>query len=322
MLEIGSFQGRSALWALQNVLTHPESEIWCCDTFAGTPGEHSESQVEDLHSRFMFNIREHASKVNLLKGFSYDMLKQQPWATQKEEHFDIVYIDGDHQSRSAMEDAVLTYRLLKPGGVVIFDDYMGGDPTSPDYPKLGIDGFMTCYADSFETLHPIMWVLAGSISFTYVLIALYLSRLYSAMSQLRIYLLLSSHVSINCCILLTWIVCDRPYLLNLRYTVYQRTGSWHLGLGIDIMVLSQLLLSILVLSQVFLSNRYLSYFTCFKTNNPDETAKEEMDTASKEDLLKEFKDLLLSMLDDEVDESSKDELMRAIAGEIKKIKDA
>jgi hypothetical protein len=34
-LEIGSFEGRSALWFLENILTHPAASITCVDIFAG-----------------------------------------------------------------------------------------------------------------------------------------------------------------------------------------------------------------------------------------------------------------------------------------------
>ena len=39
------------------------------------------------------------------------------------ETYDIIYIDGSHATSDVLEDAVLSYRLLKPGGLLIFDDY-------------------------------------------------------------------------------------------------------------------------------------------------------------------------------------------------------
>ena len=33
LLEIGSFEGRSAIWFLENILTHPTSSITCVDHF-------------------------------------------------------------------------------------------------------------------------------------------------------------------------------------------------------------------------------------------------------------------------------------------------
>ena len=39
------------------------------------------------------------------------------------ESFDIIYIDGSHAVNDVLEDAVLSFRLLKPEGILIFDDY-------------------------------------------------------------------------------------------------------------------------------------------------------------------------------------------------------
>jgi predicted O-methyltransferase YrrM len=78
------------------------------------------------------------------------------------ESFDIVYIDGSHATADVLEDAVLSYRLLKPGGVLIFDDYRGAgalgqgpltrDKTS-DFPKAAIDRFVQCFEDSLRVMH-------------------------------------------------------------------------------------------------------------------------------------------------------------------------
>lgn len=34
-LEIGSYEGRSACWLLENILTHPDARLLCVDTFTG-----------------------------------------------------------------------------------------------------------------------------------------------------------------------------------------------------------------------------------------------------------------------------------------------
>lgn len=45
-LEIGSYEGRSAVWFLQNILTHPTSTLDCVDLFTG----------KGLEPRFDHNI--------------------------------------------------------------------------------------------------------------------------------------------------------------------------------------------------------------------------------------------------------------------------
>lgn len=151
MLEIGSFQGRSAIWSLQNILTHPESLIYCCDTFEGSR-EHNDNERHDLFNIFQNNIQPFSDKVIILKGYSSECLKAQDFSEKHREFFDIIYIDGDHRSRSVLEDAILAFPLLKSGGIMIFDDYMWKDIKSIDSPHIGINAFIQCYADDIEIL--------------------------------------------------------------------------------------------------------------------------------------------------------------------------
>ena len=38
-------------------------------------------------------------------------------------NFDLIYIDASHYAPDVLSDAVLAFKLLKPGGILIFDDY-------------------------------------------------------------------------------------------------------------------------------------------------------------------------------------------------------
>lgn len=143
VLEIGSFQGRSAVWMLENLLTHDTSRIFCVDTFEGSD-EHSEDLKAGLFQRFCDNIQPHKARVRICRGRSSDVLKTPEILNSR---FDIVYIDGDHRSASALEDAILAFPLLKEGGVMVFDDYNGGDITSIRDCHIGIECFLRCFAD-------------------------------------------------------------------------------------------------------------------------------------------------------------------------------
>ena len=48
-LEIGSYEGMSAIWMLDNVLTHQDSRLWCIDAWAEWTG--------DAFSTFVNNIK-------------------------------------------------------------------------------------------------------------------------------------------------------------------------------------------------------------------------------------------------------------------------
>ena len=148
-LEIGSFEGRSAIWLLDNVLTHPNSHLTCVDTFEGSM-EHSDAHKLELYQRCVSNLSPY-SNVKIMKGYSHEVMKR------LNKKFDFIYIDGDHRASSVLEDAVLAFRLLKFGGILIFDDYLWQDPRFPkpeDAPKLGIDSFLKAfkghYVDVFK----------------------------------------------------------------------------------------------------------------------------------------------------------------------------
>ena len=53
-----------------------------------------------------------------------------------------------------LADAVLAWPLLKPGGLLGFDDYgWRGFPEAERCPALGIDGFLTAMRGRYDELH-------------------------------------------------------------------------------------------------------------------------------------------------------------------------
>lgn len=150
VLEIGSFEGRSTVWLLENVLTHETARIDCIDTFKGS-AEHRRMglDLDDLHVQFLMNIEPHRDKVSVFRGPSQDILRDRWLALGS---YDLIYIDGSHKAADVLEDAVLSFRLLKVGGLMIFDDYAwsGGGPTEFDNPKRGVDAFYHAYGNQLK----------------------------------------------------------------------------------------------------------------------------------------------------------------------------
>lgn len=152
MLEIGSFEGLSTVWFLQNILTHADSKITCVDPCTGNI-EHSSDEKVNIHRHFANNVlKNFPDKVTFFRKMSHDTLKYHDVLSQQ---FDIVYIDGDHHAHSVMEDAVLSFRLLKKGGFMVFDDirwpaYLD-DP--PKHPATGFQGFYHAYGHFFDVVY-------------------------------------------------------------------------------------------------------------------------------------------------------------------------
>lgn len=150
ILEIGVYEGRSTLWFCENILSHPASSITCVDVFDGDGTDiYDDTRIRQVEERFRSNVSPYEGKVNIHKGLSGEVLRGFP----RHELFDIIYVDGSHRSWNVLEDAVLCYPLLKSGGLMIFDDYLGGDIESLKYPHQAIAAFMNIHAGSLEVVH-------------------------------------------------------------------------------------------------------------------------------------------------------------------------
>lgn len=153
MLEIGSWEGRSTCWLLENILTHVDATITCIDTFEGSleHKNYNQQYIKSIEERFKFNITitGASEKVQKIVGSSKDVLRTLPM-----QNYDILYIDGSHLASDVLEDAVISWGLVKVGGIIIFDDY---DFIFADNPaentKVGIDAFMTTYSQKINLVH-------------------------------------------------------------------------------------------------------------------------------------------------------------------------
>ena len=152
IVEIGSYEGRSTCWILENLVGHPETRVYCIDTFEGSV-EHG-SGVQDLRGRFMSNIglTGKAAQVEVCVGRSDEMLIR---LVAQGVQADFIYVDGSHQAADVLSDAVLAWKLLKPGGLLVFDDYLW--PLYLDQPlmnpKVAIDAFVNCHLDQIKYVH-------------------------------------------------------------------------------------------------------------------------------------------------------------------------
>jgi predicted O-methyltransferase YrrM len=153
-LEIGSFEGRSAVWLLDTVLTDDSSRLWCVETFGRNPeGPDSAFDFCEVKRRFLHNVAEAApnGKVTLIERPSHLALRELPV-----ESFDFIYVDGSHLAYAVLQDAVLSFLLLREGGIMIFDDYFyaGYGDVAPEIerPRLAIDSFLQVFEARYELL--------------------------------------------------------------------------------------------------------------------------------------------------------------------------
>ncbi len=143
-LEIGSYEGRSACWFLDNVLTGEGAVLHCVDVWQKSPQTPKPHKAE---KRFRGNTAEYGERLVVHKclssEFAVKMLHQ-----GSRELFDFIYLDSTHEASELISDLVLTWELLKPGGVLICDDYkLRQKDITHVHPSVAIDAFLACHQD-------------------------------------------------------------------------------------------------------------------------------------------------------------------------------
>lgn len=164
MLEIGSYEGRSTVWFLENLLLNEKSTITCVDPWLdysqdkksldsyNSPEADWKFGTNKIVETFLFNIESSGfrNKVSVERGLSTEIL---PKLLLNSNKYDIIFIDGNHVAPFVLMDAVLSWSLLKNGGILIFDDYLW----MPDLyktlsPKLAIDSFVEVFEDYIDVI--------------------------------------------------------------------------------------------------------------------------------------------------------------------------
>lgn len=155
-LEIGSWQGGSACWLLDRVIGPRGGRLTCIDPFEGSsehagflPGVLGEVGAT-LEGLFDDNVGRtgRAAQARKLVGYSQDVLPRLAG-----EAFDFIYIDGAHEAKFVIQDALLCWRLLAPGGYMLFDDVPFTFPGRPEQDTArAIEFFLSVFADETEVL--------------------------------------------------------------------------------------------------------------------------------------------------------------------------
>lgn len=161
-LEIGSFEGRSSVWLIENAIDEG-GDLFCVDTWEG--GEEHKAQGHDMSAvedRFHRNITValgtvYPKKINVqsFRDTSLNVLSALlSIVPEKRDLFDFIYIDGSHQAPDVITDACMAWPLLRVGGVMVFDDYGWGEPLPATHkPKMAIDAFVDIYKERLHLIH-------------------------------------------------------------------------------------------------------------------------------------------------------------------------
>lgn len=169
ILEIGSFEGKSTIWFVENLLKNKNSTITCIDPWVSYDQKNNslnsygnnilkEDLIDDSegyifsneYETFIKNITKtnRLTQINIMKGFSDVLL---PNLILNKQKYNIIFIDGNHTAPYVMSDAVMSWKLLDINGIMIFDDYLWElDKPETLRPKIAIDSFIKNYSDYLQ----------------------------------------------------------------------------------------------------------------------------------------------------------------------------
>ena len=137
-LEVGTWEGRSSVFVAEFI---PASRLTCIDIF----------RDPEVERRFDFNMAPYGDRVFKLKDRSGRALDR---LIEGKQSFDLIYVDAQHIRWSVFSDTVLAWRLLRIGGMIIWDDYQQNlDRPSEARPQHAIDLFRATFRDCITDLH-------------------------------------------------------------------------------------------------------------------------------------------------------------------------
>lgn len=143
ILEIGSYEGMSAAWWLQNVLAKDGTMV-CIDPFVVYEGQ---------KERFYDNIKEVLKPTQKLWVYEERSFPALAELIMNQQSYDFIYVDGHHKASVVFSDAAMAWGLLKKGGIMLFDDYEWTDaPGELSQPKIAVDAFVNIHADQLEVV--------------------------------------------------------------------------------------------------------------------------------------------------------------------------
>lgn len=156
ILEVGSYEGRSACWLIARC---PNVSITCVDTWEGGVDLTPEMMrgVEERFDRNTAEALQRSGTAHLIKC-KMPSHKALPIFIADERTFDFIYIDGSHTAPNVLTDAVDAFRLLRVGGIMVFDDYVwhmepDGQQDLLNMPKPAIDAFVNINQRKLKLLH-------------------------------------------------------------------------------------------------------------------------------------------------------------------------
>ena len=157
VLEIGSFEGASACYLIDKISKKENSELICVDLW---PWEEVEKRFDENINKCLMKSFDKIS-FQKKKGHSHKIMAEL-LVNNKENYFDLVYVDGSHTADDVIFDACFSSKLCRPGGIIIFDDYLWPVVKKlplEKKPKMAIDAFTNIFHDKITIIQKSLYQL-------------------------------------------------------------------------------------------------------------------------------------------------------------------
>tara|TARA_B100001059_G_C17759999_1_gene542251 strand:+ start:397 stop:1089 length:693 start_codon:yes stop_codon:yes gene_type:complete len=142
-LEIGSFEGNSAIFIAKNF---PMSKINCVDPWIKTSEYAAELNFTDVEKNFDENTSEFANikKIRMISDSFFE---------KNSSMFDVIYIDGYHYGPQVLKDLRSSWKFLNREGYLICDDYIWNmNEKIEDTPCFAINSFLREVNNKFKII--------------------------------------------------------------------------------------------------------------------------------------------------------------------------
>lgn len=107
VVEIGTYMGNSTVAILRGLTHHEDAFVWTIDIT-------DRPEADELISKALFK----RDRYERIVANSIDVAKDWPHG-----NVDMVYVDGDHQEESVRADIHSWLQHIRPGGIIVFDDF-------------------------------------------------------------------------------------------------------------------------------------------------------------------------------------------------------
>ena len=138
ILELGAFEGRSAIFMLENYCQHRDSKITTIDFEFNNQKENLEHNLSVCNN----------PKLEYIESDFFDIL---PKLLVKKNKYNLIYIDGGKSSKTTIFQIAIAWQLLEKNGILYLDDYGWGGENN-ERPREAIDFFLSTYKNDYKII--------------------------------------------------------------------------------------------------------------------------------------------------------------------------